>query len=143
MSRRDPSNAPKGPAAQSATEALLNGLQHYDTDVIADTSQISGTSQMSSTSQTSSTSEISDTSTKYKMDEESRIPRRGRGRPKLPAEERLNHVKTTFSLDPDTKELIERLRAVPALYSGGIPSKSDVVAHAIRHLAEELNVSQK
>ena len=116
MPRRDLTEAPKGPVARSATEALLDDLAG-----------------------SSDTSSISVTSRKVQNARKSPIARpapRRRGRPPLQPEQRTDHVKTTFSLPPETVGLIERLRTVPQLCVAGVPSKSDVVAEAVRRLAE-------
>jgi hypothetical protein len=56
-------------------------------------------------------------------------------------EERVDHVKTTFALPPEVVDLVERLRAAPELFDGAIPTKSEVITHAVERLAEDLSVS--
>jgi hypothetical protein len=118
LPRRDPAQAPKGPAARSATEALLDGLDSASREY-----SISSTSHKSQPSRAS---------------RKSPLPRRSRGRPPLGPDEKSDHVKTTFSLPPDTIALIERLRTAPELFTAGVPSKSDVVTEAVRRLAVAL-----
>jgi len=115
LPRRDPAQAPRGPVARSATEAFLDSI-----GATSDTYDISSTTGMDDNSR------------------KSLIPRKTsarQGRPRLKPEEKTDHVKTTFSLPPETIGLIERLRTAPELYTDAVPSKSDVVTEAVRRLA--------
>lgn len=117
MPRRDPASAPTGPAARSVTQALLDEL-----DSVSEEYYISGPSGKSRTSK------------------KARMDRKPRGRPPLHPDQKTNHVKTTFSLPPETIALIERLRRASELYAKGVPSKSEVVTEAVKRLGEALGV---